>query len=164
MKQKSKKQLLQKDLREIKRSQHWWIPNNGKPIIGANEGEDRKEFPYEALRNITYQHQLLKPVLISKGSKTDLGSIPWLLKIIPGFRPTDPGMRAFLVHDIGYKKQLAERIILDAIMQAGLIADGMKSWQARLCYLGVRLFGGGIYRRHGERLQRENRKPYGEPD
>lgn len=125
---------------------HGWYPNDKKPIIGVNEDSDtNRENPYVVLRNITYVHALLKEIIIREGTLTDLGSIPWLLKTIPGFRPTDPGKRMFLVHDEMYRKQLCERHVADVIMRSGLIADGMPPWQACVCYYGVRLFGGGAY-------------------
>lgn len=144
------REYLARKVKDAKRFQHGWYPNDNKPIIGVNEDPaTNKKDPYVVLRNITYIHGILmKPLIIEEGTLTDLGSIPWLLKVIPGFRPTDPGKRAFLVHDVGYRKQLAERRVLDTIMESGLIADGMAAWQASLCYWGVRLFGRKAYERN----------------
>jgi hypothetical protein len=140
---------LNRKVEKAKRFGHGWYPNDKRPILGVNEDPDtRFEDPYIVLRNVTYVHALLKEIVIEEGFLTDLGSIPWLLKWIPGFRPTDPGLRAFLVHDVGYRKQLAERRLLDTIMESGLIADGMKPWKAKLCYWGVRLGGRGAYKKH----------------
>ena len=144
------REYLDRKVKEAKRFNHGWFPDDKKPILGVNEDTATNYAdPYIVLRNITYVHgSLLKPIIISEGTLTDLGSIPWLLKVIPGFRPTDPGKRAFLVHDECYRKQLCERRIADTIMETGLIADGMKPWQASLCYWGVRLFGRRAYERN----------------
>lgn len=142
-------------LKYIKTSGHHWQPDDGQPIIGVNEGEDRRENPYIVLRTIRYEHGLLAPVIIPRKFHTDLGSIPWLLKVIPGFRPTDPGKRAFLVHDWLYRKQVEDRRIVDALMYSALIADGMARWQAYVCWLGVRLFGGWAWKENQRRTDRE---------
>lgn len=149
------KQMIQERVaervEEAKKANHGWFPADKKSIIGINADPDTcREFPYVVLRNVTYVHKMLKEIVIEEGFLTDLGSIPWLLKVIPGFRPTDPGMRAFLVHDVGYRKQLAERKVLDTIMESSLIADGMAPWQAKLCYWGVRLGGRSAYKRYAE--------------
>lgn len=139
---------------------HYWLPNDGNPIIGVNEGEDKNETPYIVLRTIRYEHGLLAPVIIPRKFKTDLGSIPWLLKTIPGFRPTDPGKRAFIIHDFCYKKQLEDRRVVDAIMYSALLADGMANWQAFVCWLGVRLFG---WKAWNENQRRQNRAKESSP-
>lgn len=141
-------------LRLVNSGGHRWLPNDGKPIIGVNEGEDRNENPYVVLRTVRYLHGLLSAIVIPRNFHTDLGSIPWLLKIIPGFRPTDPGKRAFLVHDWCYRKQLDDRRLIDAVMYAALVADGMAKWQAFLCWAGVRLFG---WKAWNENQRRQNR-------
>lgn len=125
---------------------HHWQPDDGCPVIGVNEGADKTENPYLVIRTIRYEHGLFAPVIIPRKFATDLGSIPWLLKIIPGFRPTDPGRRAFLLHDWCYRKQLEDRRIVDELMYAALVADGMTRWQAWVCWLGVRCFGGKAWK------------------
>lgn len=146
--------LIRQKLACVRDSGHYWKPDDGLPIIGVNEGADKTENPYVVLRTIRYEHGLLAPVIIPRKFHTDLGSIPWVLKIIPGFRPTDPGKRAFLVHDWCYRKQLADRRIVDAIMYSALVADGMAKWQAYVCWMGVRLFGRKAWR---ENQRRQNR-------
>lgn len=144
-------------LRFIKSSGHTWWPDDGSPIIGVSEATDRDVNPYVVLRTIAYEHGLISPIVIPRKFRTDLGSIPWLLKVIPGFRPTDPGKRAFLLHDWCYRNQLEDRRIVDAIMYSALIADGMSKWQAFICWAGVRIFGGIAWRsnakakKHGKR-------------
>jgi len=125
-----------------------WFPNDGRPIIGVNEGPDKNEKPYVVLRNITCLHPLLEDAIIPAGMTTDLGSIPWVLKVIPGFRPTDAGTRAFLRHDYEYAQQRAERKLIDVVMEQDLIADGMPTWQAKLCYWGVRIGGRKAWEKH----------------
>lgn len=143
------REMLNNKVKQASKAKHEWLPNDGRPIIGVNEDRaTRKDNPYVVLRDVVYRHQALKDIEIKEGTLTDLGSIPWLLKVIPGFRPTDPGLRSFLVHDVGYRLQLAERRLLDTIMESGLIADGMKPWQAELCYYGVRLGGWYLYNRY----------------
>lgn len=136
-----------------KRHKTLWYPNDKRPIVGVNEDDDRAEWPYVVLRNVTCVHPLLDDATIEEGFKTDLGSIPWLIKIIPGFRPTDPGVRGFLRHDLEYRRQIAERKLIDVVMEADLIADGMTPWKAKLCYWGVRLFGGKAWQANQRKAQ-----------
>ena len=142
-------------LKYVNHAAHEWRPNDGKPIIAVNEGDDKRENPYIVLRTITYNHGLLHPIVIPRMFHTDLGSIPWLFKVIPGFRPTDPGKRAFLVHDWCYRKQVEDRRIIDAIMYSALVADGMSRVQAWICWAGVRCFGRLAWNQNKRRLNHE---------
>lgn len=143
------REILNRKVAQAKRFKHGWFPDDKKPIIGVNaDPTTRADNPYVVLRNVTYVHALLKELIIAEGTLTDLGSIPWLLKVVPGLRPTDPGMRMFLVHDECYRKQLCERRLADTLMESGLVADGMAASLAALCYWGVRLGGAGAYERY----------------
>lgn len=144
---------LPRFLRAARQQKTLWYPNDGRPIIGVNEGRDKHTKPYVVLRNITCVHPLLDDAIIEAGFTTDLGSIPWLLKIIPGFRPTDPGTRAFLRHDYEYARQWALRKLIDVVMEQDLIADGMAAWKAKLCYWGVRLGGKRAWEQHRRRIE-----------
>lgn len=145
---KIRREEVSRQIKDLPNTSHVWHPDDGRPYLGVNEGPDKSQNPYVVLRNVTYNHRRLKPIKAKAGTTTDLGSIPWLLKVIPGFRPTEPGKRAFLMHDVGYRQQLAERLLLDAIMHSALIADGMKRWKADACYVGVRLGGWVSYNRY----------------
>lgn len=140
-----------------------WTPDDGKPILGINEDSDHAEFPYVVMRNVVAKHPSLKDMFIAAGEKTDLGSIPWLLKVLPVFRPTAPGKRAFLRHDIGYRYQVHDRLLLDTVMRIELVADGMPRWAATVCYYAVRLFGRKAWARHAARIAR-GKAINGEPD
>lgn len=131
-----------------------WLPDDGKPIFGVNVGPDRKEKPYVLLRTIRRIHPLLRDLVGHRGKTTDLGSIPWLLKVIPGFRPTDAGTRAFWGHDEEYERQEAPRKLIDVVMEMDLRADGMKPWKSKACYIGVRLFGWIAWNEHKRRKAR----------
>jgi len=82
-------------------------------------------------------------VLIHKGFKTDLASIPRLLwSICPPFgNYTTPAV----IHDHAYGTKYNSRKEADKGFRDNCIAYGVKKWKANLFYRTVRIFGRSHY-------------------
>lgn len=80
------------------------------------------------------------PMVIPKGFITDFGSIPWF---IPDWvaNPQGKAKRAFVMHDYLYRNQLFTQLVCDALLNEGMIADGVNWWQRFTVYRGLRLGG-----------------------
>ena len=101
------------------------------------------------------------PVLITEGRftipegfKSDLASIPRLLRILPGMDCYECGVRAPIVHDWGYQTggQVSPTILLtrkrvDDLLRIFARCDGVGRIRARVIWLAVRWFGWLAFRR-----------------
>jgi len=77
---------------------------------------------------------------IPKGFTTDFGSIPWF---IPNWiaNPQGKAKRAFVMHDYLYRNQLFTQLVDDALLNEGMIIDGVNWFQRATVYRGLRLGG-----------------------
>ncbi len=86
-------------------------------------------------------------IRVASGFETDFSSIPTPLQCVVRWSRVDI---AGVVHDWLYAKGKVTRARADDIWRA-LARSGRHragAWQARLCWLGLRLFGGHAWRRH----------------
>ena len=146
-------------IRKAKHTYHLWRPDDGEPILGLHP---RKRNLYIVLRRVHYQNSF-GAVEIQKGFTTDLASIPAVFWFLPYLNPTDPKLRAGILHDWMYREQSVPRELADMIFRTCLIADGVKPWMAYVMYAAVRLFGGAAWRQHAAEKQAAERE-HGEPD
>ena len=77
---------------------------------------------------------------IPVGFVTDFGSIPWW---IPNWiaNPQGKAKRSFVMHDYLYRNQLFTQLVCDALLNEGMIADGVNWFQRFTVYRGIRLGG-----------------------
>lgn len=97
---------------------------------------------------------------IPKGFKSDLASIPRLLRVLPGFDCYECGVRAPVIHDWGYQKggQVSDTILLsrkrvDDLLRIFARCDGVGRIRAFIVWAAVRAFGWLAYRRMPNREQ-----------
>ena len=76
---------------------------------------------------------------VPEGTKTDLGSIPRLLR--PIFSATGRSRKPAVFHDHMYGSKWETRKICDEAFREMLIARGMNKFTAWCCYAGVRSGG-----------------------
>lgn len=117
---------------------HRFSPSH-KTLLGFDPETDPTK-PFVVLVDVTYT---IGPLVLKahEGMRTDLASVPRLLRNIPGFAPTDGTWRAALFHDLGYKEQVLPRKIVDALYEDCLYDLGEPWFIWKLHYLGVRLCG-----------------------
>lgn len=71
---------------------------------------------------------------------TDFGSIPsWIPNWIAN--PQGKAKRSYVMHDYLYKNQLNSRLVDDALLNEGMIVDGVNWFQRFTVYRGIRLGG-----------------------
>ena len=113
--------------------------------------------PWVALSRIIYRIPGMKNLEIRKRFRCDGASIPRLLWLLLGFKPTDPTIYAAFPHDCAYRLQTIPRVIADMVFLVVLLAVNPhnpkdkshwkrllhKLWVVRsyAMYYGVRLFG-----------------------
>ena len=89
-------------------------------------------------------------IIVPKGFKTDMGSIPRIFRIF--FSPTDiRWYRACVLHDHLYRSGIVSRAIADAVFLEAMRANKKNPtprWVAWLFYVMVRLFGWRFFRKH----------------
>lgn len=87
-----------------------------------------------------YSEVMDRVVVIPKGSRTDLASIPrflpWIYAIMGG-RATWPAV----IHDFLYRTCLVPRQTADKVLAEFMEVDGLWKWRRALMYSGVYLFG-----------------------
>ena len=107
--------------------------------------------PYETTRI----HKYIDPdfgftVVIPKGFRTDLASIPWVLKWL--FGEAGIHQRGCMFHDAAYRQQLGAQWQSDALMRAIHMKDGVPKYKRLLMFFGVRLFGKKAWKRASKSL------------
>lgn len=77
---------------------------------------------------------------IPTGFVTDFGSIPWF---IPNWiaNPEGKAKRSYAMHDYLYRNQLNDQLVDDALLNEGMIVDGVNWFQRFTVYRGLRLGG-----------------------
>lgn len=82
-------------------------------------------------------------IIVTKGSKTDLASVPqFLWCILPPFGRYS---QASVIHDFLYRSRLYSRRESDEIFYELMLRYGTYKWKAKLMYVAVRLFGWAHY-------------------
>lgn len=77
---------------------------------------------------------------IPSGFITDFGSIPaWIPNWIAN--PLGKAKRSFVMHDYLYQNQLFTQLVDDALLNEGMIVDGVNWFQRFTVYRGLRLGG-----------------------
>lgn len=96
-----------------------------------------------------YSRRLRRILLVEPGFETDFASIPRLLwRVLPKNGKWDG---AAVVHDACYRRVLnTTRRQADQLFNELMTLDGVPTWQRRLLYAGVRLFGGIPWKKHGD--------------
>ena len=86
------------------------------------------------------QEQLL---LVPKGIKTDLGSIPLFLQNI--FPKDGKAMFAYILHDYLYQVGMFSRLESDEILEEAMGSLGVSWWRRKAVKLGLRVGGGKVW-------------------
>ena len=95
------------------------------------------------------QEQLL---LVPKGIKTDLGSIP---RALQGIFPKDgKAMFAYILHDYLYQVGMFSRLESDEILEEAMGSLGVSWWRRKAVKLGLRVGGWVAWNEH----RAENKK------
>ena len=89
------------------------------------------------------QEQLL---LVPKGIKTDLGSIPLFLQNI--FPKDGKAMFAYILHDYLYQVGIFERLESDEILEEAMASLGVAWWRRKAVKLGLRVGGWVAWNEH----------------
>ena len=99
-------------------------------------------------------HDLLK---IPVGFITDFGSIPWF---IPNWiaNPQGKGKRSYVLHDFLYRNQLFTQLVDDALLNEGMISDGVNWFQRFTVYRGLRLGGFVAWNEYAKKLKESKGK------
>lgn len=97
--------------------------------------------------------------MIPAGFRTDLASIPWYLRWLPGFSPTGLHRLAAILHDYLYTVQDRTRAEADALFLEAMEACGVGPVLRKSLYAGVRIGGWLTWWRRG-RSMRADRAGY----
>ncbi|HIP21196.1 MAG TPA: DUF1353 domain-containing protein [Sulfurimonas sp.] len=89
------------------------------------------------------QEQLL---LVPKGIKTDLGSIPLFLQNI--FPKDGKAMFAYILHDYLYQVGIFERLESDEILDEAMASLGVVWWRRKAVKLCLRVCGWDAWNKH----------------
>jgi hypothetical protein len=83
---------------------------------------------------------MTEPLIIPVGFVTDFGSIPWF---IPNWiaNPQGKAKRAYVMHDYLYRTQIFTQLVSDALLNEGMIVEGVNWFQRFTVYRGLRLGG-----------------------
>jgi len=96
------------------------------------------------------QEQLL---LVPKGIKTDLGSIP---RSLQGVFPKDgKAMFAYILHDYLYQVGIFERLESDEILEEAMASLGVAWWRRKAVKLGLRVGGWVAWNEHRAKDKKE---------
>lgn len=91
--------------------------------------------------------RLVAPV----GARTDLASIPRLVRNLPFLDPDGPSRRPAAMHDMLYRLGRSRgKDFADRFLRAALLSDGCAEATAAAFYWGVHLGGGPAWRSDGE--------------
>lgn len=92
---------------------------------------------------------------IPKGFVTDFGSVPaWIPNWIAN--PQGKAKRSYVMHDYLYRNQLFTQLVCDALLNEGMIVDGVNWFQRFTVYRGLRL-GGWVTYNHYAKLLKEGK-------
>ena len=91
-------------------------------------------------------------ILVPKGIKTDLGSIPLFLQNI--FPKDGKAMFAYILHDYLYQVGMFSRLESDAILEEAMASLGVAWWRRKAVKLGLRVGGWKAWNEH----RAENKK------
>ncbi len=92
-----------------------------------------------------YRSKVLnRVVVVSKGFKTDLASVPRLPLVY--MLTADFAKSASVVHDYLYSTREVPRILADAVFKEASEVCKVPAWQRGLMWLGVRVFGGSHWK------------------
>jgi len=99
-------------------------------------------------------------VIIPKGFRTDLASVPCVLRWLPGFDDHSFGIPAPTLHDWAYQRDgwvtphvRLTRKRADELFRTLSLTAGVRPWRAQTAFLAVRWFGGWAWRRMPSRPQ-----------
>ena len=97
---------------------------------------------------LTYFTKIVKPqlILVPKGIKTDLGSIP---RALQGIFPKDgKAMFAYILHDYLYQTGMFSRLESDSILEEAMGTLGVSYWRRKTVKFGLRLGGWVAWNEH----------------
>jgi len=97
---------------------------------------------------LTYFTKIVKPqlILVPKGIKTDLGSIP---RALQGIFPKDgKAMFAYILHDYLYQTGMFSRLESDSILEEAMGTLGVSYWRRKAVKFGLRLGGWVAWNEH----------------
>lgn len=100
--------------------------------------------PYRLTRALRFSSDVMKStVVVPKGFRTDLGSVPrlplayWLFGNVAD--------EAAVVHDFAYGSGMVTREMADKIFLEAMKSCGTPAWRRWPMFIGVRLFGSSRY-------------------
>lgn len=106
------------------------------------------------LDTLVFEDEKVGVVMAPAGFKTDFASIRILHNIflfvlyslVSGY-----GNYSATVHDYLYAVSKLPRDVCDGVLYRALRAEGVAKWRAWLFWVGVRIGGGGPYRKHRQK-------------
>jgi len=104
---------------------------------------------------LTYFTQVLQEqlLLVPKGIKTDLGSIPLFLQNI--FPKDGEAMFAYILHDYLYQVGIFEKLESDEILEEAMASLGVAWWRRKAVKLGLRVGGWVAWNEHRAKDKKE---------
>lgn len=128
----------------------------GGEIVGSFKGkyEIRGYTPYTFITLAELSYTTDKGIVhtVPVGFVTDGASIPKAFWSWIGSPFTGLYRKPSLIHDYLYATQTTERIYADRIFLEGMKSEGVSWWKRRVMYSAVRIFAGGIWKRHGLKI------------
>ena len=92
-------------------------------------------------------------ILVPKGIKTDLGSIP---RFLQGIFPKDgKAMFAYILHDYLYQVEIFERLESDEILEEAMDSLGVVWWRRKAVKYGLRVGGWVAWNEHRAKDKKE---------
>lgn len=155
---------VQSQKRIARDRKHTFTPDDGEPTVGLS---GQLKLRYVVLRTVTYKHTIVEPIVIRKGFRTDLASIPKPLWLLPGLDPVDPRWRCALVHDWLYAEQTTDRTVVDILFRDGVIQDGVSPLVAWFAWFLIRMIGWWRWRQVEKEFEKQfaaaNNQTYEQP-
>lgn len=87
-------------------------------------------------------------ITVPIGFRTDLASIPRVLRNLPTLDPDGLSRRPAVLHDFLYATQPCTRDEADCLLRAALLSEGTTKFAAWMFYKGVHWGGGAPWRRY----------------
>ncbi len=87
---------------------------------------------------------MYRGIQVDIGDITDGASIPLLLQVF--LKKGGPLFTPSVIHDIGYRKGLLTRVLVDNIFYEAMKDNKVPRWKRKMIYQGVRLFGSKHYK------------------
>jgi len=111
-------------------------------FVSALKFTDKGGYPYLLAAPLRYHSDLFHgAILVPKGFRTDLATIPWCIQPLFGFMKVGRYDRAAVIHDYLYATQWLPRSFCDRILREAMQTDRVPFLTCWAIWAGVRLGG-----------------------